>query len=431
MLHRQGRYLLVLMTVIILSLSSVLFAIDPPHNNAPSTNVSCLNCHNPGINLSMPGIDNTPTNIICRNCHNEGGSAAAAATHSAYQTGDSEAQKYWGGAWTNQCIACHNPHTQEQARSYPGTYPSGAWLYTGTIASSMSNSITVSGTPWTSNQWQGYILHPKAWSNYFYRISGNTEDTITVEKDMFAFVRKAGNTFAISYGKLVRAEVNTGDDADRWRAVTFLNSSSSESFAEGDADRDGACEVCHRLTSHFRKDGTGPDPLHDDIGGGAGRDCMPCHSHAQGFGHGDAGGGGCGTATTCHGTTKSHPTHVNDSAGKGLSADCSECHDTTEFPYFKTGVDSDGDGNYSLSETDVCDACHSPAGSYDGVNDPAVGAKNNWPTGVYSDNALKAGKEKWCATCHDESPSGISAVSAPPVIGNETDAYTYGTGWGY
>ncbi|MEW6418621.1 MAG: Ig-like domain-containing protein [Nitrospirota bacterium] len=60
-----------------------------------------------------------------------------------------------------------------------------------------------------------------------------------------------------------------------------------------------------------------------------------------------------------------------------------------------------------------------------------IGAKANWATGVYTGSALQAGKEKWCATCHDEAPSIIQSISAPNVVGDEYGDYTYGTGWGY
>ena len=47
----------------------------------------------------------------------------------------------------------------------------------------------------------------------------------------------------------------------------------------------------------------------------------------------------------------------------------------TNYPYFKSGADGDGNSMIDLSETDVCDTCHSPSGSYDGVNDVDLGAK--------------------------------------------------------
>ncbi len=130
-----------------------------------------------------------------------------------------------------------------------------------------------------------------------------------------------------------------------------------------------------------------------------------------------------------------HSTHTeNDSDDlKGPNVSCDACHDTNKFPYFKSGTDSNVDGVISLDEADVCDACHSPNGTYDGINDAAVGAKNNWHSAIYQSDSLtlQAGKDKWCATCHDEDSSVIQSIAAPNVVGDEDDSYTYGTGWGY
>ncbi|MFC1602411.1 choice-of-anchor Q domain-containing protein, partial [Pseudomonadota bacterium] len=147
---------------------------------------------------------------------------------------------------------------------------------------------------------------------------------------------------------------------------------------------------------------------------------------------------------------------ADDKRGPGIY--CSVCHDIDNMPRFRSGEDLDGDGLINLAETDVCNDCHSPNGTYNGVNttNGSVGAKDNWNSGgVYDgDNKLKPGKEKWCAGCHDEDPSVIdyshyavdpavvtisgdraasrtveSATSnwfygAPRVIGNESGAYT-------
>jgi len=91
---------------------------------------------------------------------------------------------------------------------------------------------------------------------------------------------------------------------------------------------------------------------------------------------------------------------------------------------FASGVDSNGNGNIELDETDVCDTCHGPDGFYDGVDDPDIGAKNNWDDGVYDSGALKIFKEQWCAGCHDTGTSTVHGVDAPPVAGD-------GDTWGY
>ena len=123
----------------------------------------------------------------------------------------------------------------------------------------------------------------------------------------------------------------------------------------------------------------------------------------------------------CH-TAGSHATHL--AAEYGPHQSCGDCHNTGNFPLFSDGED--------LTNTDVCDPCHSPGGTYDGVNAVTVGAKDNWEAGVYDeDMALQQGKEKWCAGCHDEEPSYIDGIYAPNIVGDEDGAYTYGTGWGY
>jgi fibronectin-binding autotransporter adhesin len=272
---------------------------------------------------------------------------------------------------------------------------------------------------------------------------------------------------------LIRETIDTPDNSN-WETsgtqsvtVDFRKKSASDApdpgsfvgvMGSGAAASTNVCMVCHSLTSHFRWNGSGGDQLHSNVGGEAGADCTVCHSHKNGFAHG-LGGTGC---WQCHGhdagyvftydgvtytgqgrgTFQAHSTHTeNDSDDlKGPNVNCDTCHDTSDFPYFKSGTDRNGDGKYDLSETDVCDPCHSPGGDYDGVNDPVIGAKANWHSGVYvstNNSTLQTGKEKWCAGCHDDGNSGngggstIGGAAAPNVTGDEQGAYTYGTGWGF
>jgi len=297
-----------------------------------------------------------------------------------------------------------------------------------------------------------------------YKIISNTENEITVSGVIDVNEITAGNTFAVIYGNLVKATISTPNSGDK--QVKFFRNQGSNSFADGDGIFNGPCEVCHTQTNHFRNDGTAPDQTHQNIDGGQqGANCVGvCHSHANGFAHGQGGQASLG-CVQCHGheegtvydpdmmfpyelpqepgaatsqgrgTAKSHSTHTEVDAddAKGPGIYCDDCHDINDMPYFKSGFDDDLDGRISLTETDVCDACHSPGGTYDGLNDSAAGAKNNWRTGVYEADSttLQSGKEKWCATCHDEVPSQISGVAAPNVVGDEDGAYKYGTGWGY
>lgn len=121
---------------------------------------------------------------------------------------------------------------------------------------------------------------------------------------------------------------------------------------------------------------------------------------------------------------------MSDIKGPGIT-DCFICHAAldggthmNDSPSFASGVDENNNGNIDLSETDVCNHCHSPDGAYDGVNDPDFGAIANWNTGVYNQNSLASNEQQWCVGCHDMGSSTIQGVNAPPVGGD-------GNGWGY
>ncbi|MDH4139890.1 MAG: hypothetical protein OEV43_04900, partial [Coriobacteriia bacterium] len=167
-------------------------------------------------------------------------------------------------------------------------------------------------------------------------------------------------------------------------------------------------------------------------------ECSTCHG-ATGHspqGHGDD---NCGDPA-CHGATGSHAIHLNsaDPRGPGL-LHCSDCHAAGDIPYFGNGTDSDSSGHIELDEAADCDTCHSPGGDYDGM-DPglapsgamSVGARENWESGVYeTTSTLQAGKERWCAGCHDGEPSVVEGVAAPNVIGDEDLNASYGVGVGF
>ena len=219
---------------------------------------------------------------------------------------------------------------------------------------------------------------------------------------------------------LIREVITTPNSGDK--NVKFLYRTGPNSFADGDTTYDGVCEVCHTDTNHHRNDGTNPDPDHY-----AGTDCIECHAHFNEFSHG-------GPCELCHGhdpgyeyepgkfsegagTVQSHSTHTeNDSDDlKGPNIACGDCHDIENYPYFKSGT---GNPPYDLSGTDACDNCHSAGGSINGINDAAVGAKENWDNGIYESEGatLQSGKDKWCAGCHDDEPA-IVVVPAPNIVG--------------
>ncbi|MDQ1338335.1 MAG: hypothetical protein QG617_1302 [Campylobacterota bacterium] len=177
-------------------------------------------------------------------------------------------------------------------------------------------------------------------------------------------------------------------------------------FADGDALFNGICEVCHTLNNHHRNDGS-DNTAHFD-----GQRCTACHLHDNEF---------------APPVEQAHRTHL-DYRGKGpLIQDCAICHTpptetNPNYQFSNTATQSPifRDGN-TLATTTACDNCHSPWGVYPGgdettaLMEPTLGAKANFRTGIYESDGytLKAGKEKWCVTCHDDRPSTSKYDSDP------------------
>ena len=229
-----------------------------------------------------------------------------------------------------------------------------------------------------------------------------------------------------------------------------------------------SCAVCHHTGwtgTHGQAFAENPDNCNachgEDLEGGlSGVSCIPCHHPPENssFYHGgtvehivpeecdtchgeDLTGGltstSCfechpdrDTCAPCHNLLQSHPVHTITS-GKGPSPlACEFCHDENPFNY-----DQFADGN-DLYNTSLCNNCHSPGGSYDGVISSAgsEGAKNNWDVGVYNGNILATGKQAWCAGCHDDVPANSQAdgsgIDAPNIVGDDTTYGYYTTGHG-
>jgi hypothetical protein len=463
--------------IAIFSSFTAIAAIDAPHN--ASNNISCGSCHGEALHYSAfwggsftpYDIDDTPYNRICLSCHTElspgeGGypqtKGPLVKTHSSLNTSN----KY--GDWTRECRTCHDPHYQKQ-KNYKTTDATNLYLATGTITSCVYNgdgtsTLTYSTITYKSgwypppeddpnkkyltkktSDYRRTILFPNVGKlGYSYPITGVDEGakTITVTGDATAYLYPP-TTFAVMYGQYIKDIINDGGTN---KTVKFFDKADTNSFADADGTYNGICEICHTQTTHYRKDGGAPDQNHAKLCSGqkGGTNCITCHTHINGLGHGyknncvDCHGHDNGwNGGTYYGTTQSHSTHTeNDSDDlKGSFITCDVCHDTNNYPYFKSGTDNNGDGKYDLSETDVCNICHSPNGTYNGVSDSVIGAKNNWCQGIYQGNDLKSGKGKWCAGCHDEQPANSKAdgtgVNAPKVIGDEGASTQYGTGYGF
>ncbi len=188
----------------------------------------------------------------------------------------------------------------------------------------------------------------------------------------------------------------SGDKDVQYTAQTGANS-----LADGDTTYDGACEVCHTSTLYHRNDASG-DHSHYP-----GFNCVVCHAHASEF-------------IPFGGAGQSHARHTAGGDDNHLALDCDYCH-TGDPQVFQDGQ--------PFETTTVCNDCHSPGGVVDGVDDPEVGARSNWVSGIYAGDDISSGKEQWCTGCHDLGNSIIEGVSASPVGGNGTWGY-FSTGHG-
>jgi len=143
----------------------------------------------------------------------------------------------------------------------------------------------------------------------------------------------------------------------RGNTVVFTATTGANSFADGDATRDGICEVCHTQTNHHQADGTAPGgQSHND-----GADCTTCHTHLGGFTDQESSvsvpaphnGQAC---NTCHADPT---TYVPDAAI--ANSECLSCHDGSSA----TQVDRHFSDTYtdpttgSLLDTN-CVECHNP-----------------------------------------------------------------------
>jgi predicted CxxxxCH...CXXCH cytochrome family protein len=298
---------------------------DWPHN--ANSGIGCRSCHDlassepkllPPLTHTSQDLDDTTANGLCWSCHTGGTlppnsphyltQAPYVKTHSSLNTSN----KY--GNWTVECSVCHNQHLQDQIK----TYGAASYAYNGTITGVNATTITVATAIWSVDQYAGYVVVPNtAQVNYNYKIISNTATTLTVKGPIDLTYAAVDNTLGISYSKLIRSNINLaeikGVTKSGVKAVKFFNSTGTNSFADGDGNVDGICEVCHDQTNHFRNDGS-----RSGIGphvGLTGANCTGCHSHSTGF---KAGCNGCHAYPPA---TNAHNVHVGV-----LKYECSECH---------------------------------------------------------------------------------------------------------
>jgi predicted CXXCH cytochrome family protein len=402
--------------------SIAIAATDAPHN--ASNNISCGSCHGETI-MESPFWGTGTYDQLCLSCHRR-------ATGGPYSQTDAPAEKTHSdssGSALAECRDCHNPHYQRQ-KVYKNTDASNLYLATGKILSceysgkdpltnkdistfhySDNPPITYkSGTGWDATKlpkktedYRGAILFPhvnKLGYNYPITAVNPTAKTITVNGNLTTECNLFSSaTFAVMYGQYIKDVLNT-------KTVKFFDQEGANSFADGDTTYNSVCEVCHTQTTYHRNNASG-DHTHY-----VATNCVSCHPHKNGFAHGGGSGTGC---DSCHGHSGSHYRHSDVDPP---ATACGDCHNTSSYPGFSDGK--------NLSETNVCNDCHSPNGAFDGVNNAVIGAKPNWDQGAYQGTypgTLRSGKEKWCAGCHDNIPSVVKGTSAPDIAGNNS---TYG-----
>ncbi|MBU0664416.1 MAG: CxxxxCH/CxxCH domain-containing protein [Proteobacteria bacterium] len=367
---------------------------DWPHN--ANSGIGCPSCHNlassepkflPPLTHTSQNLDDTTANGLCWSCHTGGTlppdephyltQAPHVLTHSSLNTSN----KY--GNWTVECWVCHNQHLQNQLK----TYGAASYAYTGGLVTRVdATTITVATAAWTVDQYAGYVAIPNtAQINYNYKIISNTATTLTVKGPIDLAYAAVGNTLGISYSKLIRSSINLADikgvTKTGIKAVKFFNSTGNNSFADGDGNVNGICEVCHTQTNHFTNDGTKSGiGLHVGL---PGTNCTTCHPHATGF---KAACNGCHAYPPA---TNAHNVHVGD-----LKYECSECHFNND--HNSTNISTSPSHFLADYNRNLVDVAFDPAGFNSDANN---GTTQGLP--VYNRNASSA--QATCAnlTCHN------------------------------
>lgn len=218
------------------------------------------------------------------------------------------------------CMTCHNSMTKNEGYGRTWEYTTtadnmkyflngGGWdgygmvtprvyrdstLWAGPAMSKAKKAYLVDPSEYTYNEYEGSVTFAASQSSSariyvtldfpYLRVSqesnrmcGDCHSEATHKGANCLNCHQAHNTSNI---KGVKETVRSADKVEK--AVRFISRTGAGSFADGDATKDGVCEVCHTTTKYFRRDGTG---FVNHSGGMnfSGKDCTACHTHSSGF----------------------------------------------------------------------------------------------------------------------------------------------------
>lgn len=218
------------------------------------------------------------------------------------------------------CITCHNPmkKTEDYGRAWEMTTTGdgrtylmqyGGWVGYGRLEPVVYRDKSLSGGPGNVRARKDYIVDPleytydEAAGTITFAAEQDPSDYVYVTLD-YPYLRASseGNRLCSdchaetthvgancldchqSHGSDnlagVRGTLRAPDRAEL--SVVFMRYTGAGSFADSDGTHDGICEVCHTLTSYYRRDGSVVGN-HSNTADYTGSDCTSCHKHSDGF----------------------------------------------------------------------------------------------------------------------------------------------------
>ena len=286
------------------------------------------------------------TDISCLDCHSDKTTGHGSVDHAAlgYVTGGSTI-----------CLNCHDPGTVENGTV--SEIHNGICSHCHTTVPNLQPGIPDGGGDCIT-------CHGDYFPNHNHHNSTNNDVSYNADVDT-SQSSELGCAFCHhDYDNVNGTSVGLGT----WSAILVEH--------DLDGTKDGSTNTCDNCHAY---DGSGPTPLADVQNAIA--------------------SGNPATCATCHTDKVPDVNHAIPQTGKHeqhfemANMGCDTCHDISNFPYFKSGTDGNGDGQYDLSETDVCNLCHQDWA-------PDLPPEENYKTGW-----SEPGFQLACNSCHGIAPA--------------------------